>query len=205
MHWLPVILFLLVHPAMAEQYYVVGITDGDTVTVIDQSKIQYKVRLTEIDTPERRQPWGEKARQALAEKVFNKNVEIKTQGTDRYGRVLGRIYLGDRDIHREMVSEGHAWVYRQYMTDESLLEDESEARESELGLWGLGNAVPPWEWRRGSRNTVIQPQTIPVKCGVKRYCREMTSCDEAMFYHEECGLTRLDGDKDGVPCEAICR
>ena len=85
MHWLPVVLVLLVHPAMAEQYYVVGITDGDTVTVIDENKNQYKVRLTEIDTPERRQPWGEKARQALAEKVFNKNVQIKTQGTDRYG------------------------------------------------------------------------------------------------------------------------
>jgi len=122
---------------------------------------------------------------------------------DRYGRSVGKIWLGERDINRELVTEGHAWVYRQYMTDASLLQDEQAARSRELGLWSLDNPIPPWEWRRGSR-AESAPARMSSGCGSKRYCREMASCEEAMFYLEECGLTRLDGDSDGVPCETIC-
>ncbi len=90
------------------------------------------------------------------------------------------------------------------MTDSSLLEDEESARSNQLGLWGLDNPIPPWDWRRGERS-VVKPGSLNPKCGSKRYCREMSSCEEAMFYLRECGLTRLDGDSDGVPCESICR
>lgn len=162
---------------------VVGIADGDTITLLDSSNHQYKIRLTEIDTPEKGQPWGNRAKDALAQKVFSQEVTVVSSGNDRYGRVLGRIYLGDRDINREMVAEGHAWVYRQYMTDESLLEDENQARESQSGLWGIEQqAVPPWEWRRGARSTVATTVTAKFECGSKQYCREMSDCDEAMFY-----------------------
>ena len=173
---------------------------------------QERFRLTEIDTPERAQPWGTRARQALAEKVFRHQVRVLPEGRDRYERLLGKIYLDGRDINREMVREGHAWAYRQYLTDQSLLDDERRAREAGVGLWSLPLAqhVAPWEWRRGERRSKtpavasVAPATS-FTCGRKTYCREMTSCAEALFYLRRCGLTRIDGDGDGVPCEKICR
>ena len=178
----------------------------------DGSQSQARLRLTEIDTPERAQPWGTRARQALADKVFGRQVRVLPAGEDRYGRLLGRIYVGERDINREMVREGHAWAYRQYLSDRSLLEDEHYAREAGIGLWSLPQSqdIPPWEWRRNGRQTsatalASAPPAASFVCGRKTYCREMTSCDEARFYLERCGLSRIDGDGDGVPCEQICR
>jgi len=112
--------------------------------------------------------------------------------------------------NREMVREGHAWVYRKYLRDKTLLEDEAHAREAGAGLWGLPESqrVPPWEWRKGGHQKPSMARRPPgenFRCGSKRYCREMTSCDEALFYLQECGLERLDGDGDGVPCESLCR
>ena len=178
----------------------------------DGRQFQTRLRLTEIDTPERAQPWGTRARQALADKVFRHQVRVLPEGKDRYDRMLGKIYLDGRDINREMVREGHAWAYRQYLNDQSLLEDERRARNAGTGLWSLPLAqhVPPWEWRRGERRSNMPalasaPQTASFTCGQKTYCREMSSCAEARFYLQRCGLTRIDGDGDGVPCENICR
>lgn len=194
---------------------VVAIADGDTVTVLDaERQARTRVRLTDIDTPERGQPWGTKARQALADKVFRRQVRVASEGEDRYGRVLGRLYVGDRDINREMVREGHAWVYRQYSSDIWLLEDERAARRQGAGLWSLPDAerVPPWEWRRGARAPLASEAPAArmalgaaASCGAKTFCREMTSCEEARFFLVQCGLSRLDGDGDGVPCESLCR
>ena len=180
-----------------------GVTDGDTLKLLVDNQ-QYKIRLAEIDTPEKGQPWGKNATKALSEKVFREEVRIGVIDTDRYGRLIGRIWLDGRDINRELVAEGHAWVYRRYMTDHSLLEDEESARSNQIGLWSLDNPIPPWDWRRGGR-AIVMPGSLNPDCGAKRYCREMRSCEKAMFYLTECGLSRLDGDSDGVPCESICR
>ena len=128
---------------------VISIADGDTLTIL-VDKTQHKIRLHGIDTPERKQPFGTKAKQALSDKVFGRVVDVVEVDRDRYGRVVGRIYLSSRDINRELVAEGHAWVYRKYMRDETLLADEAAARDAGLGLWLLPEAqrVPPWEWRR---------------------------------------------------------
>jgi len=185
------------------------VTDGDTITLLVADR-PIKVRLAEIDTPERGQPWATRAKQALSDKVFRKQVEVRVVDTDGYGRTVGHVWVGDRHINRELVREGHAWVYRMYLEDETLLDDEALAPDNDKGLWGLPESqrVPPWEWRkgkRGSRSATEQPPGRKFTCGTKRYCREMTSCAEARFYLEECGLTRLDGDGDGVPCEEVCR
>jgi len=169
-----------------------------------------KVRLAEIDTPERGQPWATRAKQAFSDKVFREHIEVRVVDTDRYGRTVGRVWLGDRNINRELVREGHAWVYRKYLRDQTLLDDEAHARDNEKGLWSLPEAqrVPPWDWRKGKRAGRPKSERSSVRdfsCGTKRYCREMTSCAEARFYLEECGLTRLDGDADGVPCASRCR
>jgi len=191
---------------------VVGITDGDTLTLLVDGR-QYKIRLAEIDTPERGQAWGTRATQALSEKVFRQQIAVATTEQDRYGRWIGKVWVGQRDINRELVREGHAWVYRDYLNDRSLLDDEQAARDARLGLWGQPNPIAPWKHRRGERSgtatstelrKVVPLDSSSFACG-KTYCREMTSCEEARYHLRECGLTRLDGDGDGVPCEAICR
>lgn len=197
---------------------VVAVADGDTVTVLRQTAAgprQVRVRLTEIDAPERGQPWGTRARQALADKVFRRTVLVAPSGEDRYGRLLARLQVDGRDVNRDMVREGHAWVYRRYAT-ENWLPDEAVARDSGSGLWSLGvdASVPPWEWRRGAHQQRRKVATIDqspsanseaFSCGTKRYCREMASCAEARFHLVTCGVRTLDGDSDGLPCEKLCR
>jgi len=87
---------------------VVGVTDGDTITVlVDHQPIT--VRLAEIDTPERGQPWASRAKQALSDKVFGQVIQLQVVDTDRYGRTVAKVFRDGRDINREMVGEGHAW------------------------------------------------------------------------------------------------
>ena len=184
---------------------VVGITDGDTATVLIHNK-QTKVRLAEIDTPEKNQPYGQKAKKALSDYIFGKTVRIKVDTIDRYGRTVGTIFLNDLNINKEMVKAGHAWVYVQYAKDKTLFVLEKNARENQLGLWALPKEqrIAPWQWRRGKRNTERE-SNIPFQCGSKTTCRQMQSCAEARYYLMNCGLMRLDGDKDGIPCESLCR
>ena len=131
--------------------YVIKIADGDTLTILVDRQ-QMRIRLAEIDTPERGQPWGNRAKKALAAKVFNRTVRVVVVDVDRYGRTVGRVWAGDHDICREMVAEGHAWVYRRYNRDRSLLDDEADAQYQGLGLWGLAEEpVAPWEWRSEAR------------------------------------------------------
>ena len=191
---------------------VVGISDGDTFTLLRKDKKQVKVRLAEIDTPESNQPYGTRAKQALSDLIFSKQVQVVQEDVDRFGRLIGHVYIDGVHVNRRMVQDGYAWVYRQYNKDKSLLQDEQAAREAKRGLWSLPitDQVPPWEWRRGvkTNNQVKEedqtgsPQQFT--CGTNRYCKEMISCEEAEFYLKECGLTSLDGDGDGVPCEALC-
>ena len=186
---------------------VVKIADGDTFTLLTPAKKQIRVRLAEIDTPERGQPWGNRSRQALAELVFNNEVRVVRVDIDRYGRLVGRVYVDNVDVNAELVRNGHAWVYRKYVTDDSLYDLEAEARDARRGLWVLPEAqrFSPWDWRSGTRSATA-PNTEPIafECGTKQYCREMTSCEEARFYLTECGLTSIDGDGDDIPCERLC-
>ena len=199
---------------------VVAVTDGDTIKVLDSNNVQYKVRLTGIDAPEKSQPFGNASRNHLASMVAGKNVRIESSKTDRYGRVLGKVWVQPSDCpscgktldanHAQILS-GMAWWYRYYAKDQSP-EDrgryesaENEAKGRRLGLWSESNAIPPWAWRKGQRTSTTNVAATNFQCGSKRYCKEMTSCEEAKYYLLKCGLSKLDGDKDGVPCESICR
>lgn len=209
------LLILLSHFVSAQELSgrVVGIADGDTFTFLTTENRQIKVRLAEIDTPEKAQPYGTKAKQALSDLIFRKEVRVIEADIDRYGRLVGHVYVGNVHVNRRMVQEGMAWVYRQYMNDETLLLDEEQAKSSRLGLWSLPghDQVPPWEWRKGIKSKNSEPvvarntEDVDFNCEGKTKCGEMLSCEEAMFYLKNCGLTRLDGDKDGVPCESICQ
>lgn len=99
---------------------VVGVLDGDTVDVlIDQKPV--RVRLAEIDAPEKAQAFGTRSRQALAAAVFKQAVDVRTTGVDRYGRTIGTLLVDGHSVNRMMVAQGMAWVYRQYLVDRSLL------------------------------------------------------------------------------------
>lgn len=141
--------------AVAQEHIgrVVGVSDGDTITILDDRKQQIKVRLAEIDTPESAQPYGSRAKQELSRLVFRKTVSVKVQDTDRYGRKVGRVYTNDTDVNAEMVRLGAAWVYRRYARDQRLYALEKQARQNRAGLWNLPEAqqIPPWEWRRAKR------------------------------------------------------
>jgi endonuclease YncB( thermonuclease family) len=224
--WLYGFLALLAGPLLAAEYTgkVVGISDGDTLTLLvpdGTSFKQVKVRLGEIDTPERKQPYGTRAQQALSDLAFNQQARVVVQDTDRYGRTVGRVYVGGTDVNAELVKQGAAWAYRQYLKDQSLLALEAEAKAAKRGLWGLPEAqrCPPWDWRKNACPTSATPPApaspaasapaTPASggftCAGKRYCREMTSCEEAKFYLTQCGVRSLDGNHDGVPCETLCR
>jgi endonuclease YncB( thermonuclease family) len=140
----------------AKQHYeltgeVVKIADGDTLTVLDGSNTQHKIRLAGIDAPEKGQAFGTKSRESLAAKVFRKNVRIEVIDVDRYHREVGRIYLGDSFINLEMVNDGFAWRYPQYDKPGEFTEAEQEAREHGRGLWADPHPIPPWDWRRSHR------------------------------------------------------
>src|SRR5690606_35822498 len=95
---------------------------------------RHRIRLHEIDAPEQGQPGSRAARRALADKVEGNYVRVQVADVDDYGRTVGKVWLGERDISRELVREGHAWVYKRYLKDPSLLEDEAAAREAGRGL-----------------------------------------------------------------------
>jgi micrococcal nuclease len=130
-----------------EKLVIKKVVDGDTVHLYHDDTI-YKVRLIEIDAPERNQPFGKDSTDYLKRLLNEGKVDVEISGTDRYGRKLGRLYWKGRDINREMVIAGYAWVYDDYITDKSFYENQSKARELKKGLWKDLSAVPPWEWRK---------------------------------------------------------
>jgi endonuclease YncB( thermonuclease family) len=193
---------------------VVGVHDGDTVTLLIEGNQQVKIRLAQIDAPESDQAFGQRSKQSLSDMVFNKNIRVEKETIDKYGRTVGTIFVDGLDANREQVKRGMAWAYRKYLHDQSLLQVEDEARRVKIGLWSAPNPMPPWEYRHGGKNGNVtnqvapkaEPTSTPVNssCGSKRYCKEMTSCEEARFYLTQCSLSHLDKDGDGIPCEKLC-
>ena len=195
---------------------VVGVHDGDTVTLLIKGNQQLKIRLAQIDAPELDQAFGQQSKHSLSAMVFNKTIKVEKETTDKYGRTVGTLLVDGLDANKEQVKLGMAWVYRKYLHDQSLLSIEQTARQSKVGLWADGNPMAPWDYRHGgkqkksngSMRSIVKaavPLDKDVTCGNKRFCKEMTSCEEAKFYLTQCGLPRLDGDGDGVPCEKLCK
>lgn len=141
----------LASTAHASPGQVVGVTDGDTVTVLDRDRKQVKCRLYGIDAPERRQAFGERAKQALSDLVYRRQVDVLVVDRDRYGRSVCRLTLGGQDVNRQMVAAGMAWVYRKYTSDAGYLAAEAAARARRDGVWSDAEPVAPWEFRRPAR------------------------------------------------------
>ena len=127
------------------------VVDGDTVHAIKEGEV-YKIRLTEIDAPERDQPFGTESGELLKKLLIDGYFAADFSGKDKYGRYLGRIYDNDKDINREMVEQGMAWVYDYYVTDKTFYTNQTSARDNKKGIWSDENPIPPWSWRSNKRN-----------------------------------------------------
>jgi len=195
---------------------VIAVLDGDTV-MVKRANGLVKIRLAEIDAPERAQTFGETSKRSLSDMVLNKQVKIVSQAIDQYGRMVAHLNVNGLDVNAEQIRRGMAWEYSNYHSNHALIALQEEARQVPRGLWALNNPTPPWEWRKAHPNTVTNPThaaappgTVPLEttfgftCGGKKFCSEMASCEEARHYFTQCGIKTLDGNGDGVPCEKLC-
>lgn len=130
---------------------VVAISDGDTLKVRCHDQPQETIRLARIDAPEKRQPWGERSRQALAGLCFQVDVEVKREGRDRYGRTIASVSCRGEDAGAAQVRAGLAWAYDRYRPGPEIQRLQELARAAGVGLWADAAPVPPWEWRKKSR------------------------------------------------------
>jgi endonuclease YncB( thermonuclease family) len=131
---------------------VVGISDGDTISVMRGGRA-VEVRLHGIDCPENKQPYGTRAKQFTSDMASGKEVTVRIQPMDRYGRTVGTVGVvilqGGKNLNWELVDAGLAWWYRKYAPDDRMLERlETEARAAKRGLWADKNPIPLWEWRK---------------------------------------------------------
>lgn len=153
---------------------IVGVSDGDTVTVHDSGRRQHKVRLLGVDAPEKNQDFGERSKQNLSDLVFGKDVRVEYEKQDRYGRTLGKVIVGGRSANLEQVKAGFAWFYRHYADDvpeadrTALDAAEREARQGKRGLWSQSQPTPPWDFRRGARSAGSDREESPTSKGENR-------------------------------------
>lgn len=136
---------------------VVGISDGDTLTVLDADRVQHRVRLAGIDAPERGQPFGQRAKEMLSACAYQQHAAVVGSKIDRYGRVVGKVLVQHTDCNLRQVELGMAWHYKAYAREQSAADRteysaaEATAREERRGLWKERDPVAPWAHRR-SRN-----------------------------------------------------
>ena len=195
LRWFTACLILFSTPVFAGELSgkVIGISDGDTFTLLNADNQQVKIRLAEIDAPESAQPYGNRSKQALSGLIFSKDVRVDVQTVDRYGRSVGRPYVGDIDVCAEMVRTGAAWVYRQYVIDKGLFDIESEAQAARRGLWALPEAeqVAPWEWRRGLNDSVGRSDNCNIKGNINSKGDSIYHSPGGHSY----GVTKIDESK----------
>lgn len=132
----------------------IGITDGDTLTALCPSidaPITLKIRLTEIDAPEKHQAFGQKSKEALSDLCFNQQATLKIKGLDRHQRTLARVECQSQDANLRLVELGLAWAYTQYLKDPTIKQAEEEAKQARRGLWVDDAPTPPWQWRHPKR------------------------------------------------------
>ena len=134
---------------------VVGVTDGDTLKARCDEQGQHQlvtIRLSEIDAPEKAQPFGQRSKQHLASLCFQQQAEIRPTARDRYGRTVARVICAGTDANAAMVRAGMAWAYTKYLTDPQIRGMERLAQRERVGLWADSQPVPPWEWRKVARS-----------------------------------------------------
>jgi micrococcal nuclease len=199
---------------------VIAVLDGDTVLILHQavtppaSSVQgrhaggrVKIRLADIDAPEKAQDFGAASRNSLVKMVLHRQIWVHTLALDKYGRTVAQLKVDGLSVNEEMVRRGMAWEYSHYHSDRRYIALQNEARQAGRGLWAQHDPTPPWEWRKQhaaetGKSLVLAPNDY--RCGSKHRCAQMRSCDEAHYYLTACSVKALDPNGDGVPCEELC-
>lgn len=196
---------------------VIAVMDGDTVMVLRDGQ-KLKVRLANIDAPEKDQVFGKQSRESLLAMVNKKQVQIDSQAVDQYGRIVALVSVDGRNVNQEQVKRGMAWEYSHYHADKTYIALQNDAQQLRRGLWVQPHPLAPWQWRKlhpsvkpvvqanlpAKRSTASPVMFYDVECGKKRRCSQMASCDEAYFYYTQCGVRSLDANHNGKPCEDLC-
>ena len=136
---------------------VVAISDGDTLTLLDASKVQHRIRMEGIDAPESGQPFGNRSKQSLSDLAFNREARASCPKTDRYGRRVCQVMVGGTDIGLEQIRRGMTWHFKRYESEQSehdrtaYAAAEAEARRARRGLWADADPVAPWDRRAAKR------------------------------------------------------
>lgn len=137
---------------------VIGVADGDTITVLDNSNTQHKIRLNGIDAPEKRQPFGNASKKSLSYMVFNQQVDVEWVKVDRYGRKVGKVLVNQEDINLEQIKRGMAWFFKKYKGDVvqedrvKYVQAQQEAEANQTGLWVDPHPIPPWDFRKQKKS-----------------------------------------------------
>ena len=164
--WFSVMLTVSVASAETLIGTVVGVADGDTITVLDANREQHKIRLGGIYAPEKAQPFGQRSKENLSRLVFDKDVRVEWEKRDKYKRIVGTVWVQPvscptcpktLEAGLAQLTVGLAWWYRKYAKEQSPEAAgryefaEQEARAKRAGLWADGQPIPPWDWRKGER------------------------------------------------------
>lgn len=137
--------------AQAQQYRVIGVSDGDTIRVLNGDRQQIKCRMYGIDAPESSQDYGQRSKAALSDAIYQKMVSVEILDQDQYGRSVCRIFLNGVDVNKVQLQRGMAWHYKRYSQDAAYSQAESAARQQRLGLWSDSHPTPPWSFRRSEK------------------------------------------------------
>jgi endonuclease YncB( thermonuclease family) len=144
--------------ALTIEGVVVGVADGDTITVLDANNTQHKIRLGGIDAPEKKQAFGNASKKSLSDLIYGKQVIIDYTKQDRYGRIVGKVIFNGDDINFIQIKRGMAWFYRAYKNELSIHDQsayqkaEETAQIEKAGLWLDAYPVAPWDFRKSNTN-----------------------------------------------------
>lgn len=127
---------------------VISVTDGDTIKILDEKNKVYKIRLIDIDAPEKKQAFGNKSKENLSKYIAGENVRVEYYKLDRYKRILGTVYFKDKDINKQQIIDGYAWVYKKYSKNNEYINQERISKNHKRGLWKDEKPIEPWEYRK---------------------------------------------------------
>lgn len=215
-------------PAATLEGTVTRVIDGDSLLLQAPGAPPVEIRLLGIDAPEGCQPGGPQAREALAEYVLDKAVTARTQGRDHYGRTLATLTVDGLNVNQRMVAEGQAWSSRAKWNRGPFVAQEKMAQALKRGLHASPGALMPAEFRRRNgpcqrpegaavsasaaaapaaaaalpaAEPALQGPMAAFRCDGRTHCSQMRSCAEATYFLQHCPGVKMDGNRDGVPCE----
>jgi len=200
-------LLILIHSCLIADVIegkVVGVSDGDSLTLLTAKKEQLKIRMDGIDAPEMGQDFGNKSKQALSSKVFGKRVKVESKGRDKYDRTIGRVFVDGVNINHWMVEKGWAWQYVKYDKSAKLKKAQEAAKQQKLGIWRQANVIAPWEYRANikKRNALKKEQQTGVKTQYWLNTSTNTRHNDTCKWFKKTKQGRLCKPDEGAACGA---